>query len=173
MKRGGNKRGQFYLVAAIILTMIIISIATISNYSKRSKYSDLNSLKDELQIESARVLDYGIHNQLTQVQMNELIQNFTQDYINSESSDKNLYFVFGTQSNITLKLYQNNENNVFLDNNFVTNSSGTIVSNINPAGENINLTIDTNSYTFDIKSGENFYFVISKEAEGEEYVVTG
>jgi len=172
MKRGGNKKGQFYLVAAIILTMIIISIATISNYSKRNKYSDLNSLKEELQIESTKVIDYGIHKPLTQMQMNELLQNFTQEYINSESGNKNLYFVFGTTSNITLKLHQDNENNVFLNNNLVANSPGTNVSSIDP-GDSVNLTINTTSYIFDIKSGENFYFVISKEEEGEEYVVTG
>jgi hypothetical protein len=173
MIKRGSKKGQFYLIATIILAMIIISIATISNYSKRSKYSDLNTLKDELHIESAKVLDYGIYNQLTQTQINELMQNFTQEYIDSKSSDKNLYFVFGTKSSIILKLYQDNENSVFLENNFVTSTPGTFSYGVTPAGDDINLTIDTNSYFFDLKNGENFYFVISKEEGGEEYVVTG
>ena len=172
MIKRGNKVGQFYLIAAIILAMIIISIVTISNYSKRNKYSDLNSLKDELQIESARVIDHGIYRQLTQPQLNSILHDFTQKYINSESTDKNLYFIFGTQSNITLKFYQKNAKDVFLNDNLIPPE--TFVYSINnPADNNINLTINSDSYIFDIKSGQNFYFVITKELEGEEYVVTG
>jgi len=168
-----KKRGQVYLASAIILAAIVISIITILNYSNKNEYLDLNSLKEELNIESAKVIDYGINNRFTQVQMNQLLQNFTQKYIDTESSDKNLYFVFGNQDNITLKGYQNTAHAVSLDSTPVTSSSGGFVGSVVPLGNSVTLNADENAYIFTLKNGENFYFVISRETGGQSYVVTG
>ena len=168
-----EKRGQFYLVSAIIVAAIVISVIVVSNYSKKNEYLDLNSLRDELKIESAKVLDYGINNKLSQAGMSQLIQNFTQKYIDTESRDKNLYFVFGNQNNITLKGYQNTAHAVSLDSTAVTSSSGAFLRSTAPLGNSVTLSIDKNSYIFTLKSGENFFFVISREVGGKEYVVTG
>lgn len=173
MKRGWNKGGQFYLISAIILTAIIIGLVAISNYSKKDESSDLNSLKDEIQIEGARVLDYGINKQLTQPAMNQLVQNFTQQYIDSQSRDKNLYFIFGKDDNITLKGYQNEPHDVVLEGNQVTSNFGTFLKTLDPATNSVNLSIDSNQYIFTLKNGENFYFLVSREIRGGSYIVTG
>ncbi len=177
MERGvvriADKRGQFYLVSAIIFAAIVISIIAVSNYSKKNEYKDIESLKEEIQIESEKVLDYGINNKLSQVQMNQLLQNFTQKYIDTESKDKNLYFVFGNQGNITLKGYQGTAHAVSLDSKAITSSSGAFLGSTDPLGNSVTLGIDKNSYIFTLKSGENFFFVISRGVGGEEYVVTG
>jgi hypothetical protein len=168
-----NRRGQIYLVSAIILAVIMMSVIVVSNYSKKDEYLDLNSLRDELRIESGKILDYGINNQLSQLAMNQLLHDFSQKYIDTESRDKNLYFVFGTQSNITLKGYQNTVHTVSLDSTEVTSSSGAFLGTISPSGNSATLNIDKNSYIFTLKNGENFFFVISRETGGKEYVVTG
>ncbi|HKZ34023.1 MAG TPA: hypothetical protein VJ142_02195 [Candidatus Nanoarchaeia archaeon] len=173
MKRGWNKIGQFYLVSAIIVAAIVISVIVVTNYSKKQDYSDLNSLRDELNIESAKVLDYGINNQLSQAAMNQLLQDFTQKYIDTESRDKNLYFVFGNQDNITLKGYQNTAHTVSLDSANIASSSGEFLGIVNPTGSSTTLQIDENAYIFTLKNGENFFFVISREIGGEEHVITG
>lgn len=173
MKRGWNKSGQFYLVSAIILAAIVISVIAVSNYSKKNEYLDLNSLREELQIETAKVLDYGINNKLSQSAMNQQLRDFSQLYIDSESRDKNLYFVFGDQANITLKGYQKTPHVVSLDNKAITSSSGEFSGTLDPAGNSVTLNVDENSYIFTLKNGENFYFIISRETGGEEYVVTG
>ena len=168
-----EKRGQFYLVSAIIVAAIVISVIVVSNYSKKQDYTDLNSLGDELNIESAKVLDYGINNQLSQAAMNQLLQDFTQKYIDTESRDKNLYFVFGNQDNITLKGYQNTAHTVSLDSANIASSSGEFLGIVNPTGSSTTLQIDENAYIFTLKNGENFFFVISREIGGEEHVITG
>ena len=176
MKRGWfikGKTGQFYLVSAIIIAVIVISVIVVSNYSKKQESSDLDSLKDEIQIESAKTLDYGINNKLSQAAMNQLLQDFAQNYIDTESRDKNLYFVFGTQSNITLKGFQNTVHDVFLESANITSSPGAFLGSVDPAGESAALGIDENAYIFTLKSGENFFFVISREISGEEHVITG
>ena len=176
IKRGRcikNKTGQFYLVSAIIIAAIVISVIVVSNYSKKNESRDLDSLRDEIRIESAKVLDYGINNQLSQAAMNQLLQDFTQKYIDTESRDKNLYFVFGNQDNATLKGYQNTAHVVSLDSANIASSTGEFLGTVNPTGSSTTLQVDENAYIFTLKTGENFFFVISREIGGEEYVVTG
>ena len=169
----GDKTGQFYIVSAIIIAAIMISVISVSNYSEKNEYRDLNSLKDELNIESGKVLDHGINNSFSQAQMNHLLQDFVQEYIDTESRDKNLYFVFGNKDNITLKGYQNTAHTVSLDSTEIASSSGEFLGSIDPSESSITLNIDENAYIFTLKSGENFFFVISREIEGEGYVITG
>ena len=45
---GFGKKGQFYLIAAIILATIIIGISVVMNYSKKQDSGNLENLKEEL-----------------------------------------------------------------------------------------------------------------------------
>ncbi|MEK6840442.1 MAG: hypothetical protein AABX79_00625 [Nanoarchaeota archaeon] len=171
--RKADKTAQFYLVAAIIIAAIIISVVAVSNYSKKSEFKDIESLKEEIQIESAKTIDYGTNNKLSQTQMNLLLQDFTQRYIDTESGDKNLYFVFGNQGNMTLRGYQGTAHSVSLDGTQVTSSSGGFLGTVVPTAASITMGIDNNAYIFTLKAGENFFFVISRETGGESHVVTG
>jgi hypothetical protein len=173
MKRGWNKSGQFYLIAAIILATIIVGIAAVTNYSKRETNVRLTELKEELQIESAKVMDYGISKNFNDAQIYGLLNDFTQEYINSESRDKSLYFVFGDRGNITVKGYQKSARTVSLGGSTITSSSGQFIGGINPSGESVTLSIDSSTHEFELKPGKNFYFVISQEIDGGEYVVNG
>ncbi len=166
--------GQFYLISAIILAIIIIGIVTISNYSRKTTNVRLDDLKEELQIESENVLDYGTYNEFNQAQGHTLLNDFVQSYIDSES-DKDLYFIFGNPDNITVKGYQGSPQVVSLDSLTITSSKGGFIGSINPVLEQgkVSVSIGTLGYEFDVKPGENFYFVIIQEIEGEKYVVKG
>ncbi len=173
MIRSGDKSGQFYLIAAIILASVIIGISTVSNYSKKSKSFEVYDLKEELQIESGNVIDYGISRGLSQIEMYELLNDFTQAYIDSESNNKDLYFVFGDEDNMTLKGFQNSPQTVSLNNAVITTAQGAFIGGINPVGEDINVSVAGDNHDFKLESGENFYFIISKKIGDNEYVVTG
>lgn len=173
MIRSGDKSGQFYLIAAIILAAVIIGISTISNYSKKESSFEVYDLKGELQIESRNVIDHGISKEFSQTEMYDLLDDFTQIYIDSESNDKDLYFVFGNENKITLKGFQKSNQTVSLNNEIITTSSGAFVGDINPEGEDLMVSIAEDSHNFKLESGENFYFIISQKIGGNEYVVTG
>lgn len=174
MIRRGDKTGQFYLIAAIILAAVIIGISTVSNYAKKEKSFEVYDLKEELQIESENVINHGIYNEFSQVEMYNRLDDFTQIYIDSESHDKDLYFVFGDENKITLKGFQKPTQTVLLNNAIITTDSGAFVGDINPgAGEDLSVSIAGNTYDFKLEPGENFYFIISQKISGDEYVVTG
>lgn len=171
MKRGMGKSGQFYLIAAIILAAIIIGIAAVSNYSRKATNVRIDDLKEELQIESANVLDYGTYRGFSQAQKYTLFNDFAQAYIDSKSED--LYFIFGNENNMTVKGYQESPQKVTLDSLTITEISGEFVGGRNPSLNEIKVSIGELKYKFKIKPGENFYFIIIQEIEGEKYVVTG
>ena len=73
MKRGKNKKvgnkffrqkkAQFYLVAAIIIVMILVGIASIQTYAiAKPKPRKIKDISAELNEETSRIIDYGIYN---------------------------------------------------------------------------------------------------------------
>jgi len=143
-----KKRGQVYLIAAMILIAILIGFATVSNYSKKKVDTSIIDLGEELKIEGAKVLDYGT------ITGDDQIENFTQTFSEYAGDDVDIYYIFGNE--VDLRLY---------------NGTGQMDDPLSE-DEKIKVTINEIGYEFDLKSGENFYFVILKEMEGEYYVVT-
>jgi len=169
-----EKRGQFYLIATIIITAIIIGFAAVVNYSEEKSSVKIYELGEELKIESEKILDYGIYNELDETGMDALLTNFIGNY-SKYSEEKDLYFIFGNRENITVIAYQESEDEIYVDvgtgNNKLDISNGKGRDEFSNVNEAI-ITIRGIGYKFEIKNGENFYFVISQEIEGERYVVT-
>lgn len=173
VRPGVAKRGQFYLVAAIIIAAIVMSLIVTTNYSKKQDYVELESLRDEILIEGMSILDYSLNNEETVHATHIKMWDFSEKYSDLESRDKSLYFIFGTTTNLTLYGSQRGGFEVVFDGNAVTSEVGEFSLSINPGVGNVVLKIDEESYPFVIESGQNFYFIITKEADGGNYVVTG
>jgi len=177
MVKRGDKTGQFYLISAIILATLVIGIVTISNYSRKESNLKLHDIKEEIQIESAHVLDYGLYNKLSEAEFYGILLTFTKDYIDYQGKDKDLYFVFGDQNNITVTGYQETEKQVSVSSGSsqatITSEAGEFTGGIDPATDTVTLSIDDMTYDFEIKSGKNFYFVLSQKINKGEYIITG
>lgn len=174
-KRG--KKGQFYLLAAAIIIGILISFVTITNYSKKKSSLRLYDFGEELGIESKNVLDYGTYNEFNELDMDNLLKNFTESYV-EYGEGGNLYFIFGNQDKLTIIGYQElASEEVSVD--VGSGSSSLVISEdtytleeFYPSGNKVVITINGAEYEFKLRHGENFYFVISQEIGGEQYVVT-
>ncbi len=180
MKRG-DKRGQFYLIAAIVLISIIIGFATIKNYSKKAT-TKVYDLSDELDIESDQVVGYGIVNGKT---MENLMANFTGKYAKYLQEDvDNLFFIFGNfEDGIKVVTYKEiiqggiriggTEIKITRDQSFVytpkieTNSEG--IKTIKVLIENKDK--EKIEYEFELKPGENFYYIMQKTEGGQEFSI--
>lgn len=174
-----QKRGQFYLFTTIILITIIAGFATISNYSERKTAVKIYQIGEELNIESENAIDYGVSNSQN---LETLLTGFTQDY--SEHSDvENLYFIFGDASSVKVAGCKKTEDGeIKVENSLGTNlliltltkgqcnpiNSGTI--NSMPSDKKLILVENNIKYPFTLQAGENFYFVISKEIDGERHI---
>jgi len=149
MKKG-DKKGQFYLIAAMIMIIIITLFAVIFNFSEKSDVSKLKELGEQLSIESEKVLDYDTYNGENE------IETFTQEFSSYAGSDVKIYYITGRKGDIGAYKYVDDEK---------------IIIPVDEIGEEIHLTLDGIDHKFDIQPGENFYYVLSQDINGETHVV--
>ncbi len=171
-----NKRGQFYLIAAMIISIILIALVTLSNYSKKQESATLYNLGEELKAESSYVFDYGLSRGYNDAQMKNLSSVFLKDYINYAKEGKNLYFIFGDANAITITGYSQENNVIYVnpgsgENPMTINSRNITSSDFIPSAQNITLKINETKYEFNLKPGKNFYFVALQSIGEENYVV--
>jgi len=172
-----NRRGQFYLLAAIVIIAIIIGFAAISNYARKKAPVRTYDVAEELGIEGGKVLDYGTYNEA--VDNTELMEHFTTLYQEYAGEDKEIYYVFGNYEEITAYKYGEITTGT-IDVSFGKTSLGLVIDarvkqtiDANMVDSEIKTNINNVDYVFELKPGENFYFIISQELEGEKYVVQG
>lgn len=174
-KRG--EKGQFYLLAAIIIIMIIITFAAVSNYSKKKEITRLYDLGEELEIESMSVLDYGTYSEFDETTMILLLEGFIEAYADYGDLER-IYFIFGNTENITVMGYQElitGEIQVDVGEEISVlqiTKGHTASEEYSIRGNKVKIIIEGDEYEFKLEPGENFYFVIYADVEGETHVVT-
>ena len=186
-----NKRGQFFIIAAVIIIVILASVVTISNYTSTREEVKLIDLGEEISIESQQVIDSGTYSGLDDEQMEVLLENFASNYVTYIQELKNIYFIFGSEEEIHFLGYQElveeyvsitvfeelnrdiserefHDLNMGGERNSITVTEGKSITKVI-------LTIGEGDEAFDspfeLAEGENFYFVVWREWDGEKHVV--
>ncbi len=180
-----NKKAQFYLIAAIIIMAVIIGMGSITNYiiTKKEpvKFYDLSQELDE---EGARVVEHGVYKEKD---IPTLIEDFTDNYVVKYAEEKEkgseLVFVYGNRDNVTVSTYISEKTGEVVINygstEFIHSGTDKYIANIKSfipeVSEEEEYTIVVKvlgvEYIFNLKEGENFFFVISKKTEEETYIV--
>jgi hypothetical protein len=172
-----KKRGQFYLLAAIIIIVLIIGLATVLNYTKRKSEIKLYDLKQELGIESGKVLDYGTYNIENEIEKDNLLKSFIGDYNEYAGEGKNMYFVFGNFKKIFVIKYEEITSGSISIGFGKTHpkielfEKGRNILSYIPSGNKVTLDLGESEYEFELKPGENFYFIVSQQVGDETHVV--
>jgi hypothetical protein len=151
-----NKKGQFYLVATIIIIGLVISLSVMTNYSTKTDSYSIEKVAKELSIEGQKVLDYdSLHSS------DSKFGDFSMKYSAYAGEDKDIYFIVVDESNGIEEAYK------------YTNGEKVDLSGDLVVGQNIKFTLDSKEYNFKLEDGENFYFVLVYDKGGERYVYTG
>ena len=173
-----EKRGQFYLVAAIIVVAIVMGIVVVHNYAKGGEtITSINNARDEIFIESRKVMSYGEFQGYNQAQFDSLFADFTDRYVDYLEGEKSVYFLFGGLNGMTIAGYQEKARDIIAisgsQNTSVTNSKGEFTTSISPQSNKLTLSIDDLQYDFLVLGGQNFYFIVSDIIGDSEYVAKG
>ena len=90
-----QKRGQFFLVAALIIVSIVLSLGTIYN-AARSQPADAKvpSLANEIKYESLQAIDNAVVNNLNNDEIDARLNSLLLAYSKS-NSDKEIIFIYG------------------------------------------------------------------------------
>lgn len=154
-----QKRGQFFLIAGLILVAIFAGFAAIYEKS-RSPQEDVRiiTLASEMKSELAYLTDYSLINNKN---LTILMENATQLYVNA-NPDKDIAVIYGTNATITIIHYKRG----------VRVFSEDAVDLPLPATGQAKLTLERGNFTYPLQlnpSYQTFVFV-KKERSNEQFI---
>ena len=170
-----NKRGQFFLIAALVLAGIIITLTTINISTKtpETKTAAVYNLLNEADYESSSLIDYGIYNS-TDITgyMESLIRNYSE-----ANPDTDMAFIYGNPEvgPLTGKSYFAEQTASSTIEHATVRSYEKkiepVEGNTSIANNQVSVILPDNStISFNLNPGENFFIVLRKESGGETIV---
>ena len=195
-----GKRGQFFIIAAVIISSVVFGLSSVKNYVQlRQENKGFYDLSDEVKQESAQVMDYGVYNsEDVPSKIHEFTEELSKN-IADQDPDVEFVFVYGNNENVTIENYGKEEApfnvgegsgilggareeeetsiKVNLGKSFTKQETQTPYQNktlwwriMLPGSNFVKVKINTEEYHFDLKKDQQFFMVIRKDAEEEEYV---
>tara|TARA_Y100000310_G_scaffold345677_1_gene468173 strand:+ start:4467 stop:5081 length:615 start_codon:yes stop_codon:yes gene_type:complete len=171
-----NKRGQFFLLAAIIIVAIVISLALVYNRA-RAPEEDISifDLSDEIDFEASQVIDSGVFNIQDETKIGENIENIT-DYYAKQNQGTDIITIYGNANQITAVLYKNTEvGSVSIATSGDPINLDTITEikkskDFQATEGEVTIELDGTPRSFNLKKGQNFYIVLKKPRGQEQFV---
>jgi len=191
-----QKRAQFFLLAAVIISAVIISLGFVAN--KATTNREPGSFYDfsyEVKRETGAVIDYEIYT-LNEGELGDFVDLLAVD-IRDRDPDSNFLFIYGNNTGMVLKNYGSED--VDTDQGSVPGSGSTAISSICIGShcqdiedlfgdyddddddvtwnetdlegqEEITVTIGDYNYSFPTSPYKQVIFIIQKETEDENFV---
>ena len=171
------KRGQFYLLAAIVIISIIIGLGVVNNkINAPSEDIKTYDLSKEIEFEGSKVIDQGIisgtPDQLL-LNLEDLISIYSNNYPESE-----IAVVYGdsTEINKFSTYYKVDEGNIGIGETAGIRpklKSQVPIGEINRQGNKVKILLpgDQAQFTFQVDEGQNFYVIVRKEKGDQKFIV--
>jgi hypothetical protein len=174
-----QKRGQFYLIATIIIVGLLITLTTIYISTKTTKEDTaIYDLSKEINYESNQVIDYGVYKSIPGENTSSYLENLTNYYVAS-SPGTELLVVHGNATNMSATFYGENPSGILGINtgggtsgvDVLVQSTSILETNIEGTNVTVWLNKTKGEHTdFVLKPGENFYLILQKQKGGETLV---
>jgi len=170
-----NRKGQFYMVAILVIISVFIALITVNNSLRTSPVNSIDDISIKIKIEKREVLDYITSNDLTPLESENIFINFSNSYIKKIGSDKDIIFILGNNSNIKLIGQKTVNSKMYYNNNteFTEILADAIDLDVLAPNNKITLRIDSNDYDFNLENGQNIYYLIRYNYNEEEYIING
>ena len=163
-----NKRGQFFLIAALVIAGIIITLTTINISTKTPevKTTALYDLSKEIDYESSSLIDYGVY-QSTSItgSIDSLMANYS-----AANPDTDLIFIYGDPSEVTIASYTLNESGMVGMAGVYNTVMKKFYSENKTTGDKATVNLGEDKLDFNLEQGQNFFIVLKKQS-GEETIV--
>lgn len=175
-----NKRGQFYLIAALVVVGLIAGLATVYNSAKSlSEDIAVYDLSEEIIFEGSQVLASGVFNAQEDDQIVQNVENLTEYYAKTNPNSE-LIVIYGDTNELHYIIY----NNTVAGTISIQGSSGETSELIIPGrlekrkgtitpgqDHSVEIRLGPNAmYNFDVKPGKQFYIILRKEKQDETFV---
>ena len=174
-----GKRGQFFLLAALVISTILIGLATLYTQVNAPKEDTaVYDLSSELNYESLQVIDNGVYTDLSQDEIYGNIVNLTNYYFEKDSSS-DLVIVYGNSSQIHVLLFTAKESGsvgVSTGGRSVTNRVYNLDVEENEGevlGSAVSFHFGGQIYSVNISQGQTFSTIFKKVRGNQTYVAVG
>ncbi|MFA5856105.1 MAG: hypothetical protein WC867_02010 [Candidatus Pacearchaeota archaeon] len=190
-----NKRGQFYLVAAVIVILAVSAITGVTTYSSsRDKPKIIDELSYNLEQEGYNIIDYGVYkntNYPDSVDITKEQEKVATEIIGSmavKDPSVSLSVVVGNGEGIITRIDNIREDRGSISAGDIETPARAIVIErcsktvdndclitSDLGNDNIKINFLENEYTFKLDDPNNnyFYFVLSKKVGEDNYVKSG
>jgi hypothetical protein len=102
-----NKRGQFFILAAVILIATLVTLSTTVNYATVNKEpGKFYDLSYEIKQEGGEVINYGVYQNESEIK--SIIENYTTDvgsYLGDSDPETEIFFIYGNRSGLIIENY--------------------------------------------------------------------
>ena len=180
-----NKGGQFFLVAAIIIVGIMMSLTAIVNSAEVGKDNEaFYDLAKEVKFETDRVLDMGVFNP-NEVDIVNDLPVFLENYANYIAQEQ-VVFIYGDLNDINALYFQEvSSGSIGIDTGPVSTNQVLEILFVNQILEDakvekedfdsdgideVKVSVNNNEYIFNLKEGQFFYLVMIKNEDDERFV---
>lgn len=182
-----NKKAQFFLIAALIISAVILTLGRkYASGSAPEESTLVYDLSDEIYYETSQVIDNGAFQGKSEDEISAEISTLAKYYADS-NPDSDIVVLYGNSEKIKEVSYQNSLDQKVqvrdvLDQGL--SKQGSAVKNIEKDSQNIAVDIEfldkVNSEemgkkikirkNFKIQKGQNFYLVIRKKVDNEQVI---
>jgi len=173
-----NKKGQFFLIAAVVIAGIIITLGVINISTKQvaNEETSFYDLSKEIDYESSQLIDYGVYEAQTPQKISASVVSFVSNY-SAANPDTEMLLVYGNKDILTVLFYNQSSSGAIS-----IGSAETPQITITPKAPYYNRTgnndeiitvhlAEGSELKFELKpEGENFFIVLKKQS-GEETLV--
>jgi hypothetical protein len=167
-----KKRGQFFLIAALIIVSVIITLGLVYNEVTTSNEDQtVYDLSSEIRDEGARVIDHGTFNSLNDSNVTDHLKNLLSDY-SILHPDKDIFIIYGDERNVGYFNYSHayvGSTNIGSAGNPIWRESEDKGS-IRPTDGEVIAYLGNETYTFNLRKGYNFYLIVEKEGNNEKVI---
>jgi hypothetical protein len=191
-----KKRGQFYLIATIIIVGVLIGFFSVTNQIQEKTSTNIQDISKSIELESEKLLETAILWSGSQGTI-LLWEDLAKKYSENLPKDMEIIFITGKTNNLQIYTFEDNETAGIMSPGLgikddAQNLNANIIvpkirvkNSIQPKqklnipeekytiGENnITLELYEQQYVFKLKEGFNFYFIVFQTINNEKYVVT-
>lgn len=174
-----QKRGQFFLIAALIIISLIIGFQKVyTSVYVEDTDSQIYDLSREIDFEGKQVVQHGVFFSVSESDLDKQVQDLTSLYA-STHPDSEFLFVYGDQTSLTALSYELKESTFGISTGGVAPEisvkrtiSQTVRSKNIDSSDEVKVKInDKTEYDFNLKKGNNFFLILSRERNEEKTIV--
>lgn len=178
-----NKRAQFFLIAALIISGVILSFGkSYTQSSIQEENAQIYDLADQFKYEASQVIDNGLIQGKSTTQIKESLENLT-EYYAKLNPDSNIDIIFGNESSLN-SISKNQTGGISFQSLSSPNptSTGAEISSSQvdktaPKKINVKIPVAGSSgqkkvdHSFEVAPGQNFYLIVRKKIKDQDVVI--